>query len=279
MCAGIVTYNPDLKRLTNNIEAVAKQVKTVFIVDNYSNNITEIKKLQIRYVNVVLIENKKNYGIAKALNQMSLQALDNGYDWILTLDQDTVIPYDLIEKFSLHINNQEVGIICPAVEYSGSDKITKGKNETEYISACMTSASLTKLSVWKELGGFREDYFIDFVDNEYCMRLRIHNYKILRLNTSVMNHQLGEMVHKKLLGIISINSSKHSPLRLYYMTRNNYVFIKEYKRYLPVVKEMIKLIYIIISNLIVTDEKNKTLHFIQKGFRDAKNGILGEYVA
>lgn len=279
ICAGIVTYNPDVDRLKKNIDAVAKQVRIVFIVDNHSNNIAEIRNLQTFYKNIEIIVNEYNFGIAKALNQMSTQALKCGYEWILTLDQDTVIPNDLIEKFSLYINNSDLGIICPAVLYSGSEKIVKGKSEIEYIRACMTSASLTKLTAWKEVGGFREDYFIDFVDNEYCMKLKIHNYKILRLNTCIMNHQLGDVVNKKILGIILIKGIKHSPLRLYYMTRNNYVFIKEYKEYLPIVKEVLKLFYILFLNLIVSDEKIETFHYMRKGFIDAKVGKLGKYAA
>ena len=55
--AGIVTYNPDIKRLNENIIALLKQVKHVYIVDNGSHNILEIENLITSYKNIII--NKK----------------------------------------------------------------------------------------------------------------------------------------------------------------------------------------------------------------------------
>ena len=43
-CAGIVTYNPDITRLVENINAIYNQVDNVIIVDNNSKNIAEIEQ-------------------------------------------------------------------------------------------------------------------------------------------------------------------------------------------------------------------------------------------
>ena len=65
--AGIVTYNPDLQRLTENLDAVTKQVRRVVVVDNGSENIDRIRTLVEKYQNLGIISNKKNLGIAKHL--------------------------------------------------------------------------------------------------------------------------------------------------------------------------------------------------------------------
>lgn len=57
----------------------------------------------------------------------------------------------------------------------------------EFIDFCITSASCTNLAVWKEVGGFDERLFIDLVDNEFCKRLIVSGYKILRLNNLVLD--------------------------------------------------------------------------------------------
>jgi len=44
VCAGIVLYNPSLDRLKENIKSIYNQVEEVFVVDNASNNLMEIKK-------------------------------------------------------------------------------------------------------------------------------------------------------------------------------------------------------------------------------------------
>lgn len=276
VCAGIVTFNPDIKRLANNLKNVSKQVDVVFIVDNHSLNIVQLRRIASAFDNVELIENNHNFGIAKALNQMCEKAESGGYKWILTLDQDTIIPTNMVEIMMPYCSYKSIGIICPSIIYEGWDKKNKVKNDTEYVYACMTSASLTRIKAWKRVGGFREDYFIDFVDNEFCMKLSLKNYKIIRLNTIQASHQLGKSGARRLLGI-RINYSKHTPLRLYYMSRNNLVFIQEYRKHILFFKEILKLNYVLICELIFAEKKLKALRYIKRGVLDAHKGILGEF--
>lgn len=275
-CAGIVTYQPDTKRLDENLSSVYKQVERVYIIDNHSANVSEIQTVARNYKNVVYIGNNQNNGIARALNQMCDIAYSQGYKWILTLDQDTVIPEGMIDGFSKYVGQSEIGIICPGVIYEGWNCEKKIISETEYVYACMTSAAFTRLEAWKKVGGFREDYFIDFVDNEFCMRLSLNQYKVIRINGYQIKHRLGDARTKKFFGV-TFRLSKHSPIRLYYMARNNYTFICEYRNNLNVLKERMKMIYVLIQGVISSDEKKKSVRYIVDGIKDAKNGILGDY--
>ena len=153
--------------------AVSSQVDRVLIVDNYSDNVKEIRSIVQSYSNTELIENSDNDGLAAALNQLCDMAMNEGYEWILTLDQDTLIPDGMIDVFSAYVNDDKNAIICPAVYYEGWGKTVRGKGITDVVKACMTSGSFTRLSAWKEVGAFREDFFIDFVDNEFCIRLSL----------------------------------------------------------------------------------------------------------
>lgn len=274
--AGIVSYNPDISRLKENINSILPQVEVIFIVDNSSENIDEIKKLCIAEPKVELIENDDNYGIAKALNQMSFSAYKAGYDWILTLDQDTVSPHDLILKMQPYMDDKELGIICPAVYYEGWEKCTATKEPTTYVYACMTSASLTRVEAWEKVGGFKEEYFIDFVDNEFCMRLKIHGYKVMRVNGCVIHHRLGVVKHVKFLGLFKINIVVHAPWRFYYIVRNYKLFIDEYKAILPVTKERIKLMCIISKAILVNDKRKDTSKYIYYGLKDARRRVYGK---
>ena len=74
------------------------QVKEVIIVDNASKNIFEIEQLVLdKRVNIV--KNSSNLGIAAALNIGFNIFVKNEYDCCLTLDQDSVCPSDMIEKY------------------------------------------------------------------------------------------------------------------------------------------------------------------------------------
>lgn len=159
ICAGIVTYNPDIELLIKNINAISDQVNKVIIVDNGSINWNNWSN-RILSKNVEIIRNRNNDGIAKALNQICTYAVENDYDYVLTLDQDSIAPLDLVEQLSVHMS-KDTAIVAPNIVYRNNenyaDNITEGCEEVEWV---ITSASLTNLSVWKELSGFDERLFI-----------------------------------------------------------------------------------------------------------------------
>ena len=129
--AGITLYNPELDRLGQNIESILPQVKHIFLVDNGSCNLDEIKSLLDKFENVTLICNGENLGIAKALNQMCQAAYENGYEWMLTLDQDSVAESELIKKYSRYTEMEKVAILTPYFSLaflSGSKCLTKSSN-------------------------------------------------------------------------------------------------------------------------------------------------------
>ena len=280
ICAGIVSYNPDIERLRLNIAAICGQVSKVYIVDNGSMNLSAINHLVVAFPNVILIANTENVGIAKALNQQCVEAYKARYNWILTLDQDTICSIRFIFLLSRYIDREDAGIICPAVRYEGWDsaEIQTFSSDCEEVKACMTSGSLTRIEAWKKISGFREEYFIDFVDNEFCMKLRLAQYKIIRVNTCAMCHQLGESGVFNFLGLVKIKYTRHAPWRFYYMIRNNRVFIEEYKDHLPVYKEYLKLWYILSKGILFAKEKRKTVHFICAGYRDGRAHKLGKLI-
>lgn len=276
--AGIVTYNPDINRLKENVNSIISQVDKVFIVDNASINIDEIISSFSDINNLSILENSDNLGIAKALNQICKSAEAEDYEWVLTLDQDTVCPNRMIEKMMTYTSKKNIGIVCPAVNYEGRKKTRKTSKKAEYVYACMTSASLTRISAWKKVSGFKNEYFIDFVDNEFCMKLAINGYKIIRINSCVISHILGDIIEKNFFGLFHIRFFTHSPWRYYYMVRNNRSFISEYKNNLNVLKELLKLWYIIFMGIAFSNERSATMKYITKGYMDAKKGITGKKV-
>ncbi|MES1219187.1 MAG: glycosyltransferase, partial [Bacteroidota bacterium] len=89
--AGIVVlYNPDEGQLLRNIGSYLPFIDKLFVIDNTErpalNNLQE--KLQsLQGVNYTA--NKTNEGIAAALNKGAAMASENGYRWLLTMDQDS----------------------------------------------------------------------------------------------------------------------------------------------------------------------------------------------
>ena len=95
--AGIVLYNPEIDLLENNIKAIINNVDCVYLYDNASKNYNEIEDLISKFNNVVYKRGSENEGIAKGLNQILNYATDNGYEWYLTMDQDSICSDNLVD--------------------------------------------------------------------------------------------------------------------------------------------------------------------------------------
>ena len=269
ICAGIVLYNPNEDRLAENINAILPQVSWLILVDNGSNNIESILKQWDKKSKIKFILNIKNEGIAKALNQMCETASAANSKWILTLDQDSVCPSNLIENFLKYTKLNKIGIICPRFELNIDGHIlNKTTSSVDYVDYCITSASLTNLEAWYKSGKFDEWMFIDCVDYDFCLKLINKGYRIIRLNDVVINHEVGNLQIMKLPYGKKIILHNHNPIRNYYISRNTIYILKKYWKNKSVYKWIPRLIYWQIFKLAFEKNKIKTLKSFFKGVKD-----------
>ena len=87
----VVTYNPKIPRLQTALDALGQQVLHLFIVDNGSKNLNEVRALVANVASRSLIEMGSNQGIGAALNRGVSVALAHAPRWFLTMDQDSVV--------------------------------------------------------------------------------------------------------------------------------------------------------------------------------------------
>ncbi|MCE2308797.1 glycosyltransferase family 2 protein [Streptococcus thermophilus] len=267
--AGIVLFNPDIKRLKENIDAVIIQCTHLYLVDNGSGNVDEVKGLLNQYnqSKISILWNRENQGIAKALNQLTSAAQKEGFDWILTLDQDSVVPSNIVGEFEKYINNSSVGILCPIICDRNKDEEIKINEDCTEIDECITSGSLLNIKAWSEIGGFDERMFIDGVDFDICYRLRQRGYKIYCIHSVVLLHELGHIEYHRFL-FWKVLVKNHSAFRKYYIARNIIYVAKKRKSVLLAIKgilQEVKLLGIVL--LYETDKKSKSISII-KGIRD-----------
>ncbi len=217
---GIVLYNPDIERLQQNLLSVKPQVDLVVVVNNGSTNIDAVKR--ILSDDIVIIHNERNEGIATALNQILQYALDNDFDWALTLDQDSVIADNLVSTYrETLIGKDDVAMIhCKIADRNANmERVKNMPKEDGYIEQCITSASMLRVKAWQQVGGFDDFMFIDSVDFDLCNALRHAGWKIYRTYKTEVLHELGHAKIIKIFGkeYLSLN---HSPFRCYYISRN-----------------------------------------------------------
>lgn len=233
----IVSYNPDIELLKENIDAIIKQVDRVLIVDNGSRNIVSIKELSDQ-TGAFLIDLSTNMGIATALNKGMAYFQKLHYDWVLTLDQDSVASDNLISKLTSvsEFTEKDVGII--AADFmdmvQGERESTRSESD-RHSRRVITSGSLTNVRIWEYVGGFDEQLFIDSVDYDFNQRIISLGFKIFQVNEVYIRHSLGEGIKTKnnFLTRMMLKQSKghpteHSAFRLYYIHRNLIIYAKRY---------------------------------------------------
>ena len=187
------------------------------------------------------IQNPGNRGIAAALNQGVHWAAEQGFQWVLTLDQDSLVADDLVAKLSAVYKSfpekERIATIGPNYKDANSGQLFLRINGEgpiwQEVKTVITSGSLISLAARATIGPFREEFFMDYVDLEYCLRARAHGFKVVLAREPLMQHTIGVATMHK-LPWKTTGTSNHSPARRYYMTRNHLVLVREYLRNEPV---------------------------------------------
>lgn len=268
--AGITLFYPDMTVLKKNIGAVISQVDKLICVDNGSKDIETIEaEVLALFPGVEFIKNGRNAGIAAALNQMFTYAKEHNMEWVLTLDQDSVCPPNMISEYKKYLDFEDLGSLCPVIcdrHYENTENIS---DTYTFMDKCITSASMTSVKVWEDVGGFVEELFIDFVDHDFSAKLIEKKYGIVRVNSVMLEHEIGKGKTVSFLGK-RITVLNHPPFRKYYMVRNWIYYIKQHSAVICVPKEWIKFFFLFLKTAIYEDEKKAKLQAMFRGLRDAK---------
>ncbi|HJQ22294.1 MAG TPA: glycosyltransferase family 2 protein [Blastocatellia bacterium] len=284
VCAVIITYNGGAV-VAATVNAVFDQVDYLIIVDNHSDALTvrHLKALsQQRSDKLMVVYNDTNRGLAAALNQGIRLALERRCDWILTLDQDSFaearMVAQMLEAYNCAADQPSIAIIAPrsVLIADGQARMspdTAAEPAVE-VNLIHTSGNLVKAEVFKRVGWFREDYFIDQVDYEFCFRVRKAGFRILISRDAVMRHRLGDLKSARFFGK-RVFHSNYSAIRRYYITRNGIILSREIRDWrflkshvLLVAKESLKV-------LLYEDQKWEKSRLTLKGLKDGLAGKLG----
>jgi rhamnosyltransferase len=255
VCAVVVTYHPDAG-LMDRLCSIARQVERVFLVDNGSGpQLVQMLREHEERLRLSLILNEANLGVAAALNQGLSAAIKAGFHWALTLDQDSVAAESMVAEqlstLSRASSVHTVLSVCPNVYSAHSTdprpwgwlvpnekwpylfKIRRSTFEDiEGVTLAITSGALMNLLAFKRLGPFREEYFIDYVDTEYCLRAKKSGFTILVSAKARLDQKLGNPKEFTVLGRL-VTPTFHSPLRRYYIQRNRIPTIRSFGLIFP----------------------------------------------
>lgn len=262
----IVTYYPEEQLLRTNVEAIAPYIDKLVIWENTREN-----KEAYRYVegdNIEYLSEGQNIGISKALNIGWRKAQNEGFDYILTMDQDSRFT-DFVNylKTSVNYSNSKPAIFGPMVTRDETTISRNSVRELEDSQYLITSGMLVHIDILESIGGYCEDFKVDGIDVDLCVRAQEKGFKIYQNSNGVLLQHFGEPYVRRFMGKEYV-CPNYSPFRLYGIMRNHLIIYRRSHRVF--VKRLAKIYFFHFVPRIVLWEKEKTkkLWNIIKGIYD-----------
>lgn len=184
-----MTYNPDIERLIENVDAIAPQVEKLLVFDNCSDNVVEICRAVSGSAEV--IRGHRNHGMAVALNRLAFAAENGGATDIAFFDQDSIASDSLVVR-EMDCRAGDVGLVCCRVVDRNHREESGGEPKAVDVKRSITSGSMVNLSAWRAVGGYDERLFVDWVDNEFADNLRSHGFKLVKTSHASILHEMGK---------------------------------------------------------------------------------------
>ena len=266
--AAVVVWYQPVAEFVGNLQSYCSFVGAVFVIDNSgSDNGALVRDLD----GVTYVPFHENVGIGAALNTGCRMALEKGYEFVMTMDQDSSFEaQDIVRHLSdadTQMRDVSVAVIGPST-LKGADR---GIIERRSI---ITSGSILRLSEWERQGGFNEALFIDQVDHEFCFRLRRSGSKVLLNNSVSLRHLVGDPLSAVLAGI-RFSVMNHGWQRKYYIMRNRLYLRKMFPDFPRPYFRMI--VNDILGVLLLEGDKMRKINAMAAGIMDFQRGRLGKW--
>ena len=288
----MVTYVPD-PEVGARLDLIRDQVQRLIIVDNGSadKTVTALRDYADR-TGATLIANPRNAGIAAALNTGIAAAAAEGFDWVLTMDQDSALQPGcvaaLITKAAADValvgSNRREAVagakphrwVRPARRVVGFERARCEQLTDAGVTLVISSGTLTNVAAYREAGPLREDFFIDMVDSEYCLRVHRLGYRIVVACAAHLDHRVGAKTPRP-VGPVTLVPTHHSAVRRYYLFRNATVTLRAYGRSVPhwATYQVLALLEVLAGIVLFESGKMAKLRAAALGVWDGVRGRLG----
>lgn len=283
--AVVVCFHPEpssLQSLSLNLQQ--EGVPVVWINNGPPGSLDAIKTRHV----LSIIELQQNLGVAAALNRGFEWALQNGFDAVISFDQDSRPAVGMVGQLQSAwlkaiLQTPKLAAIGPATvdHQSGQDMFTfapynwtrhrflPSQNTTYVVDHLITSGCLTPCAVWQDVGPMTESLFIDWVDNEWCARARLKGYLLLMDGGTKMPHSIGEVSRPLLWRRFHL----HTPLRHYYLLRNALLIARQSK-FDPGwrMHHILYALRVIVASLLLGQQKLSRICYALRGLA---HGLLG----
>ena len=266
-----VLYNPEAV-VYDNFVRYSKFMNKAFVMDNSTQKNEDLLAKLKQLPNVVIVDMDGNKGIAQALKDGMLLAIEDKADYCLNMDQDSIFPTEQYDEILKYLEKYpEYGII--GLNFNAKDETQTGLVD---FTIWLTSGNFIKIEDYVKVRGYNPDLFIDCVDYDLYEQFYSKGIKTAYINEISLVHTIGNQAPHRFLWK-KVHANNHSLVRYYYQYRNitylyKYVNKAFYKKTYK--KEMINKR---IKILLYEKDRIKKFKMIRKGIRDGKKKILGPY--
>ncbi|HAN71989.1 MAG TPA: hypothetical protein DCQ36_10455 [Actinobacteria bacterium] len=230
VAAVIPGFEPDAAEILTLATSLMASGIPVLVVDDGSADANYLDACKDRGASVIVHES--NEGIARSLNDGLAFARSLDATWLLTVDQDTVLPSGYVNSL-LAYADPRVGVIGAEIIGDASGDLrypvreVSGRLVTDEV---FQTGSLWSVPTLTRLGGFDSSLGIDAVDAEACLKVREAGMSVALARGVRLEHRYGSGAMLKLLGR-SIVATHHSPARRESMVRNRLrLFPREFRQ-------------------------------------------------
>jgi len=236
----ILTYNGS-RYLSDCLSSLARAAGTkgtfeIVVVDNASTDDT-VALIRRDWPGVRVIENRENLGFAAGNNVGLRYAIEQRFDYVYLLNQDTVVTPDFLDeavkvartdpkaaavqsKLLLYDDKSKINTIGNEIHflgfaYAGGYRTPDRELEVREITYASGASVLVRVSALEDIGLFDEELFLYQEDVDLGWRLRLGGYRIVLAPKSVVYHKY---------------EFTRSVSKFYYLERNRWlVLMQNYK--------------------------------------------------
>lgn len=217
----------------------------ILVVDNGSTDGSG-ERLQREFPGCRFHFTGENRGYAGGNNAGFEAALESGADYVLVLNNDTLVEADAVRRLMEVADVEDAGIVSAKIYYESERSrfwfaggrididagtaINEGLNEKDHgqfnkirpIDFASGCAMLVRRDVIEAVKGFDERYFLYFEEVDFCIRARAAGFRIVFAPGAVVWHKTG------------VAGKMPSPPHVrYYMTRNRWLFMRQVYTHIP----------------------------------------------
>ncbi|AFM14713.1 glycosyltransferase family 2 protein [Turneriella parva] len=246
--AVVITYNPD-REIVGRLMAIRRECGKVYVIDNGSEP-ASLKALRqaAKKARVQLVELGENTGIAHAQNVGLERAFTAGAEGVLLFDHDSVPTAGYAQAMRSAYTGLRARLGSPVIlggrvfdvnkrEFArhpvytrfGFSRRTVGPGKILGPALMViASGSYVSREIYERVGGMREDFFIDYVDWEFCLRAKEQGgFQTYITGDAVLEHARGVRTGRRVFRFV-VYPPGYSVFRYGFIFRNRARMLREY---------------------------------------------------